>query len=133
MANEDFITNIPENFDLTVLADTLTQQYQMKGYVVRTVNMGGSVQIIFDKKTGGINNLLGMGEGITATCSIQGKNQEMLSVNFSNADWTGKIVGLVVGWFLCLVPFITAIIGTTRQLALPKDIANSIRIAANSQ
>ncbi len=133
MAN-DFTLNISEHFDLDQLADEITQQYQAKGFQVRPMKMKNSIKLVFDKKTGGINNLLGLGQGITATCAIQGKNQDMLSVTFSDGDWTGKIVGLVVGWCLCFIPFITAIIGILKQISLPKDISNDMQmIIANME
>ena len=55
-----------------------------------------------------------------------------VSVNFSDGDWTGKIIGFVVGWFLCFIPCITAAIGTARQLSLPKSIGNDATMIAAS-
>lgn len=126
MAN-NFMVNVPENFDLEEFADEVAQQYQAKGFQVNTLKMKNSVKLVFDKKCGGINMLLGLGQGISATCSFVGKQNDTLSVNFSDGDWTGKIIGLVAGWFLCLVPFITAIIGSVRQMSLPKDISNDMQ------
>ena len=57
----------------------------------------------------------------------------VLSINFSDGDWTGKIIGLVVGWFICLIPFITAIIGCVKQSQLPKSIGNDAVIFASQQ
>lgn len=51
--------------------------------------------------------LLGLGQGITVNISL---NQNLLSVNYADGDWIGKIIGLAVGWILCFVPFITAVI-----------------------
>ena len=53
-------------------------------------------------------------------------------ISFSDAEWLGKIVGLVVGWFLCMVPFITAIIGTIQQLSLPKAIGDEAILIAST-
>lgn len=73
--------------------------------------------------------LLGMGLGIKATISIKGN---LLTVIYSDAEWTGKIIGLAVGWFICLVPFITAIIGSVNQNNLPKQINNDITMLASN-
>ncbi len=127
MAN-DFMVNISENFDMDRLEEELVQQYQARGFQVRTMKMKNCVKFVFDKKCGGINMLFGLGQGISATCSLQGKDHDMLSVAFSDGDWTGKIVGLVVGWCLCGIPSITAIIGICKQVSLPKDIANTMQM-----
>ena len=57
------------------------------------------------------------------------QGEETLIVSFSDGDWTSKIIGFAVGLFCC-IPFVTAIIGTLRQLSLPKDIENDITVLA---
>ncbi len=128
MANT-FMLNVPEGFDIIRMGERLRETYQAKGFTVTMANLNNCVRITFDKGCGGINMLLGLGKGITATCSVQGNS---LIVNYSDGDWTGKIVGLVVGWILCLIPFITAIIGCIGQSQLPKDISNDIMMIVNS-
>ena len=118
-------------FNLEVFSNQLADTYRAKGFAVNVASFNGSSVITFDKNTGGINMLLGMGEGIKATCTL---NNDSLIINFSDGDWTGKIVGLLVGWFLCLVPFITAIVGCVKQTSLPKSISNdATMLAANFQ
>ena len=124
----DFSVSVSENFDLEAMTDQLVQQYQAKGFKVRTIKMKNGVKITFDKKSGGINMVLGMGLRISATCTMLGKEKDTLSVNFGDGDWTGKIVGCIVGWFLCFIPVITAIIGICKQLSLPNDIADDIQM-----
>ena len=128
MSNQ-LMMNVPENFDLNAMGVKLCDLYRTKGFQVSQMNMNNSVRIKFEKGVGGINMLLGMDKGITATCMLQGNN---LVVTYSDAAWTGKIIGLAVGWFLCLVPFITAIIGALGQNSLPKEINDDIMIIANS-
>lgn len=128
MANT-LMLNVSEGFDLQKMAEDLKDMYQAKGFTVQVMKMKNSVRIKFDKKTGGINMLLGLGLGVTATCTVQ--NGENLIVNYSDADWTGKIVGLAVGWFLCMVPFITAIFGCVKQSSLTKEIDNDIMSLTN--
>ncbi len=126
MAN-NFMLNIPENFDIQAFTDELSQLYQTQGFNVRVLKMKNGAKVIFDKKCGGINNLLGLGQGISANINIVGKENDTLSVTYSEAEWTGKIVGGVVGLCLCWIPCITALIGLCRQLSLPKKISNDIQ------
>ncbi len=130
MAN-NFMVNISEKFDMESFANEIAQQYQAKGFQVRIMKMKNGCKIVFDKKCGGINMLLGLGQGITATCIVAGKEKESLSVDFSDGDWIGKIIGLVVGvcsCFFCFITIITAIIGICKQLSLPKNISNDMNM-----
>ncbi len=130
MANSVMLKVNPA-FDLEAFSNQLADTYRAKGFAVNVAAFNGSSIITFDKNTGGINMLLGMGEGIKSTCTL---NNDSLIINFSDGDWTGKIIGLAVGWFLCLVPFITAIVGCVKQSSLPKSIANDATVlAANFQ
>ncbi len=128
MANT-LMVDAPENFDLEKFSAELSETYQAKGFTVQVMKMKNGVRLKFDKKTGGINMLLGLGLGVTATCTLQ-RNGNLI-VNYSDADWTGKIVGLIVGWFLCFIPVITAIIGCLKQSSLTKDIDNDIIMLIN--
>ena len=128
MANT-FMANIPENFDLDLFTDSLCQQYQAKGFNVSAVKMKNSVKLKFDKGCGGINMLLGLGQGITANVMIMGNGT--LSVTYGEGDWIGKIIGLTVGWCLCMIPVVTAAIGAFRQLGLPDQISNEIQMLVN--
>lgn len=122
---DNFMTNVPEDFNLEQMAVALGKQYQAIGYGVQMAKMKNGVRIKFEKNCGGVNMLLGMGEGITATCMLQ---KDTLIVNYSEGDWTGKWIGLGVGWFLCFIPFVTALIGVFKQLELPKKISNDIQM-----
>ena len=115
---------ISESFNMKEFVDKFNSMYQAKGFNVVPTLINNSATITLDKGVGGINMLLGLGLGITVTCL---QVDRTLNVSFSNADWTGKIIGLAVGWFLCLVPFITAIVGSINQLQFPKSIGNDIR------
>lgn len=126
---ENFMMNVSAEFDVGLLAQKLTDTYRMKGYTANMFSLGKEYTVKIEKGTGGINTLLGLGEAITANISLTG---DVLTVSFIDAEWLGKIIGLVTGWFLCMIPFITAIIGTTRQLSLPKEIAKDIRMIVGS-
>ncbi len=120
---ETFMLNVSEDFNLYALTQQLADMYRAKGFTVNIVNFNESIILEFDKGVGGINMILGMDLGIKATFTVTGNT---LMVNYSDAAWTGKIIGLCVGWFICLVPFITAIIGSVNQSKLPKEINTAI-------
>lgn len=131
--SKSFMVNISESFDVNAMAEELTERYQAKGFQVRKVKMKNGVRLVFGKGCGGINMLLGLGVGITATCAVHGKEGDTLSVTFSDGDWTGKIVGFIAGWFLCFIPVITAIVGCIRQSSFPSEIENDIYTIVSDQ
>lgn len=123
------VINVGTQFSMTAFAQQMANLYRSRGFLVSIANYGPNTAITFDKNTGGANMLLGLGQGVTANCAL---NNNMLTINYTNEDWTGKIIGLAVGWFLCLIPFITAIVGVVRQTQLLKDLSNdAAMIAAN--
>ncbi len=125
---DTLMINVSEGFNLDSMVQQLSDMYRAKGFTVNVANLNDTVMVTFDKGVGGINMLLGLDLGIKATISV---NNNTLCVNYSEASWTGKIVGLCVGWFICLVPFITAIIGAVKQSKFPKDINNDITMLCN--
>ena len=125
---DTLMLDVDESLDLEALAEDLMDSFTAKGFVVRKNSMKNGVRLVFDKGCGGINYVLGMGLGVTATITKKG---DTLTVSYSDAEWIGKIVGLAVGWFFCIVPFITAIIGAVGQMNLPKDINNEIAVLAD--
>lgn len=127
MAN-NVMFNVGANFDMSDFSEKLADMYRAKGYAVNVAYMNGTSIITFDKNTGGINMLLGMGEGIKATCML---SNNTLSINFSDGDWIGKIVACVVGWILCGIPVITGIIGIVKQTKLPKSISTDATMLAS--
>lgn len=129
MADSVFF-NVAPDFNLQMFAGQLAEKYRMEGFTVSVAEFNNTVVLTFDKSTGGINMLLGLGLGIKATCTVV---NGVLTIAFSDAEWTGKIIGLCVGWFICLVPFITAIVGCVKQSQLPKDIGNDAMVIASQQ
>ena len=124
--SDGLMLNVPDYFNTSQFCQNVAQLYQQKGFVVNVAMFNPySAQIVFNKNVGGINTILGLGLGITANITV---NNNMLCVSFTDAEWTGKIIGLVIGWFLCLIPFITAIIGVIKQSELPKQITNDMTI-----
>lgn len=128
MANSVMV-NVGKNFDLNSFAEQLANKYRAEGYNVNVANLNNSLFITFEKNTGGINMVLGLGEGIKASCMV---SNGTMNISFSDGDWTGKIVGFIVGWFVCFIPIITALIGTIKQSSLPKKIGTDATMIAAS-
>ena len=116
---------VPPKFNMDYLIQKITQMYQAKGFTVMAMPMGTGASIDFRKNDGGFHKYIGLALGIRATIMVQG---DSIIINFSDDEWTGKIVGLALGWVLCFIPFVTAIIGIVRQLELPKSIGNDIQL-----
>ncbi len=125
---ETIIIPISDSFNMKDFVDKFTNMYKVKGFNVVPTLINNSATVVLDKGVGGINMLLGLGLGLTVTFL---QVDRTLSVSFSNAEWTGKIIGLAVGWILCFIPFITAIVGSINQVQLPQNIGSDIRILAN--
>jgi len=88
--------------------------------------LGTGVSIDFRKDDGGIKKLVGLALGVKANIMVHDK---MIIVDFTDAEWTGKILALAVGWIFCLIPFILGIIGCIKQSDLPKSIGNDIHMS----
>lgn len=117
------MASVSEEFDVLKAAEDLVAAYQAKGYVARSMKMKNGARITIEKGRGGINTILGMSEGITVTLTKQ--NETTLVAGFSDGDWVSKIIGFAVGLF-CFITFITAIVGTVKQLSLPKNVEADI-------
>ena len=124
---ENLSLSVGENFDIEKMCEELKDMMMQKGYHVNLLKLKNGINVQISKGIGGINTVLGMGVKISAVCTMRKDN---LMVNFSDAEWTSKIIGCVVGFFCC-VPFITAIIGIVRQVNLPKEVRDAIMLLAS--
>ncbi len=130
MSTSPLMLNVIDHYDVQMLCVKLRDLYISKGFQVTMAPVGFNMfRLQLEKDCGGLNTLLGLGKGIAVTLSLQGN---CLMVNYSDAEWTSKVVGLVVGWFLCLVPFITALVGCVGQSNLPGEINNDIMMLVNT-
>ena len=130
MATTPMMFNVIDNYDVQTLVCKLRDLYITKGFQANIINaFGGNFSLRLEKGLGGINTVLGTGKGITVNFSLQGN---MLVVNYTDAEWTSKVIGLVVGWFLCLIPFITGIVGALGQNNLPGEISQDITMLLNT-
>ena len=126
---DNIMLNVKPDFDMEAFAQRMAETYRMKGYTVTVANMNGNCMITFEKGMDGFNKLMGLGESVKINVM---KNGEMLSVTFTDAEWTSKIIAGVVGWFLCWIPFITALVGVYRQTSLTKSISNDVTMTIAS-
>jgi len=113
------------HFNMQNVVTQVVQMYQAKGFSVTVLPMGPAVQIDFRKGDDGITKYAGLALGVKANLTFQAGN---MVINFTDQEWTGKIVGLAVGWILCLIPFITSIVGCVQQSSLPKSIGTDIQM-----
>lgn len=129
MASNIFL-NVNPDFEMGKFVNQLANIYQSKGYTVDVAAIGANPVITISKGVGGINTILGLGQSIRVNCVLNGNS---LNVSYSDAEWTSKIIGLAIGWIVCFIPLITAIVGAIGQYQLPDNISNDIRlIVANS-
>ena len=127
---QNLMLPVNPNFNLPAFVQQLSDTYRSKGYTTNIMDMGGNFSIVIEKDTTGIQNLLGLSEHICVNCIFNGNT---LNLNYTDEQWTGKIIALAVGWFVCCVPFITGIIGCVRQYSLPTNINNDAKMIAASQ
>lgn len=115
---------LPQGFDLPTTVGQLGRVFQLKGYTVRSYPLGAGACLELSKHMGGLNTAIGRCEGIKVNF-MPGVN--LLNVSFSDEQWTDKIVGFVVGWFTCWIPWIFTAIGVYSQSQLPKLVDNELR------
>ena len=122
---------VNSNFDLMNTMHFTAQSLSAQGFNCQVTPMGPQAgSLVVSKNRDGFQNTIGMGLECRVTFTLLTPSQ--LTVNI-DSEWTNKIIALAVGWFCCLVPFITGIIGAYNQSELPNKIFNSINMAlANS-
>lgn len=121
---------INSDFNMENMVSKLTQMYQSKGFDVVTTKIGSGVSIKLSKDDDGIKKFVGLALGVTANITI---NDNSLIINFTDAEWVGKIIGICVGWFVCLIPAIIAVYGVVKQSEFPKTVTNDIQMLINSE
>lgn len=124
---------IGENFDFNGMVEEIQQTYQAKGFDVSAMQMGQGVSITFAKDDDGIKKFVGLGLAVTANISINNNN---LVINFTDAEWMGKLIALGAGLLLSALCVGIALLftggyGVVKQLDLPKMIGKDIQMIAN--
>ncbi|MBQ2774481.1 MAG: hypothetical protein IJF40_01145 [Clostridia bacterium] len=124
------VIKINRGTDLASLINLMSQNLSMQGFAVQSQIMSpASANLVITKDRDGFKNIVGLGLECRVTLTVTGENQ--LSVNIES-EWTNKIIAIAVGWFVCLIPFITGIVGTINQSNLPEKIFACVDAAAAS-
>lgn len=114
---------------IQTIAQAVEQNFMGQGFQVNSQIMSpANAMITIGKDRDGFKNIIGLGLECRVSLMING-NQLSVSID---SEWTNKIIAIVVGWFLCLVPFITGIIGAINQSSLPEKIFTAIQIALSA-
>lgn len=116
---------IGATFDLQTVVGQLGRSFQMKGYTIRSYPLGAGACLEVSRHQGGLNTCVGRCEGLKINFMPRGN---MLNVYFSDEQWTDKVIGFVIGWFTCWIPWIFTGIGLYNQMQLPKIAENELRI-----
>ena len=121
---KDFVLSIGPVLDPDAFVCRLVDTYRALGYTVNIAGMNGSFILSFEKIFSLFKTVLGMREGIKLICVYM---NNVLSISFSEAEWTGCVIALTAGIFLFFIPVFTGIIGVFRQISLPRRISTDIR------
>ncbi len=123
------ILSVAPGADINGIVNGACYNLSAQGYNCLPSVMGPtSAMIVVQKDRDGFKNILGMGLECRVTLTINGNT---LNLNIES-EWTNKIIAMVVGWFLCLIPFITGIVGAVGQNGMPGHIETAIMMAVNN-
>lgn len=121
---------LKEGTRLDQILDAAEQNLTAQGYSVQKMPLNeNSAALTVSKDFDGIKKLIGLGSSCRATISVQNGNTMMVNID---SDWTNKIIALAIGWILCLIPFITGLIGCSNQSSLPNKISDALMIASSN-
>ena len=121
---------LPEGADLGAVVELAKQQLQSQGFEATGVVSGNNcATLTVQKDRDGIKNIIGLGVECRATLTVMNGNTMTINVE---SEWGNKILALALGWFLCLVPFITGIVGCSNQSGLPNKVIQAVQSAAVS-
>ncbi len=119
---------VVDPFDFDEFMRQFVSLYQTKGFVVSAAPLGRGALARLSKDDDGFKKFIGLSLGISVTFSFAPNpvGGQSLVLTFSDADWTGKIIAIAVGWLICLVPLVTGIIGAANQSGLPNKVTNDV-------
>lgn len=124
------------DFNLEKFTAEFTEYYRAKQYEVSAMPEGrAAMRIEIGKNSDGIMYYLGLGmkAEISVTLSEFSSGQKNIAFEINDAAFVVRIVDLVVGWFLCLVPFITGLIGFVNNSEFMKGLESQIRRMVQEQ
>lgn len=117
--------------NLADVVNNACQNLTAQGYKVQSqvLSPANAIVTVSKDRDDGFKNFLGLGLEVKVNLTVM--NGTQLSMN-AESEWTNKIIAIVVGWFLCLVPFITGIVGAINQSSLPDKVLDVFTGAAAS-
>lgn len=116
--------NVSDHFDMQQFALEVTNRYYARRYYVHTFDSPSGLTIVLVRRSGNVGSRLGMGVGIEATCALE---NGQLHVRYTDHERGKRIECLIFGWFLLLVPVVTALIGFSRQRDVERRFAHEVR------
>lgn len=123
------ILSVAPGADINGIVNDACYNLSAQGYNCLPSIMGPtSAMMVVQKDRDGFKNILGMGLECRVALTINGNT---LNLNIES-EWTNKIIAMAVGWFLCLIPFITGIVGAVGQNGMPGQIETAIMMAVNN-
>ena len=120
---------VAPGIDLNMILNGACQNLQAQGFEVIPMLMSNeNATLTVKKDRDGIKDIVGL--GLECRCTLV-MNGNTLNVSIDH-EWTNKIIAIAIGWFICMVPFITGIVGAVGQNSLPEKISNALLAAAGN-
>lgn len=119
------------NANLADIINVACQNLSAQGYAVQAQSLSpvNVIVTVSKDRDNGFKNFMGLGLEVKVNLTVLNGNQLTMSVD---SEWTNKIVAIAVGWFLCLIPFITGLVGVLNQSSMPDKVMDVFTSAAAS-
>ena len=115
--------------DLYAVIQATALAMDAQGFQTNIQMIGPSAGVLtVTKNREGFSNIIGLGLECRVNFSVM---NEQMTVNI-DSEWANKIIAIAVGWFVCLIPMITGIVGAVSQVTLPDKIFNGIGMAVSA-
>lgn len=119
----------PAGTDLYAVIQAAALSMDAQGYQTSIQMIGPNAGVLtITKSREGFSNILGLGLECRANFSAI---NDQLTVNI-DSEWANKVIAIAVGWFVCLIPVITGVVGTVSQITLPDKIFNAVNMAVSA-
>lgn len=124
------VVPLNQGADLSVILNAASQNLSGQGYEVQAQMLSPmSATMLIKKDRDGFKNIVGLGLECRVTLTVMNASQLQINID---SEWTNKIIALAIGWFLCLIPFITGVVGVVNQISLPEKISTAVMTASAS-
>ena len=120
--------NLKQTVPVNVLSGSLSDKLAAMGYTVTPMMASDTMSTLNVTKSG---SDLEKFAGMLPECNITlSRNGEQIYVNYEDV-WTSKILALAIGWILCMIPFITGLIGVSRQSSMANEVQTMLMATVN--